>query len=365
MRRGSCRAAAASISPRSSRSSGGIQCEPERLVDVFLGRAGHACRRPSTRNRPYSFSLKPRPIARSRSAMLWAFEPVKYCRAAPRLSAATSRRSAWKPPARRTLDFVSPCASTRSTSAVADERVHQRRSARRRRGCRDRRRSRSRAAGCRPASIVRGRRVLAQVADERRGGVVGVRQQMPAGVPLALLERLEDQRFLLRAHARAARGCGRRPPPARDRRACGCRARGTASRPSSVRRPAGAAGRGSSAETRRPARGGRSASPVSAISRIRAARSLPMPGISRRPAASSAASSCGWLATMSAPLRYARILNGLSFLISRRSAISRRMRAIARLSKPQAFRLDAVVEHARAAGAPAPRRSRRARSGGP
>ena len=53
---------------------------------------------------------------------------------------------------------------------------------------------------------------------------------------------------------------------------------------------------------------------------------------------------------MSAPFRYARILNGLSFLISRRSAISRRMRAIARLSKPQSFGLDAVVEHARAAG---------------
>src|SRR5439155_12960507 len=52
---------------------------------------------------------------------------------------------------------------------------------------------------------------------------------------------------------------------------------------------------------------------------------------------------------MSAPLRYARILNGLSFLISSRSAISRRIRAIARLSKPQTFRLDAVVEQARPA----------------
>src|SRR5438552_6372765 len=52
---------------------------------------------------------------------------------------------------------------------------------------------------------------------------------------------------------------------------------------------------------------------------------------------------------MSAPLRYARILNGLSFLISSRSAISRRIRAIVRLSKPQTFRLDAVVEQARPA----------------
>src|SRR3989454_8310478 len=53
---------------------------------------------------------------------------------------------------------------------------------------------------------------------------------------------------------------------------------------------------------------------------------------------------------MAAPFRYARILNGLSFLISRRSAISRRMWAIARLSNSQAFDLDSVVEESRAAG---------------
>src|SRR4051794_27789773 len=53
---------------------------------------------------------------------------------------------------------------------------------------------------------------------------------------------------------------------------------------------------------------------------------------------------------MSAAFRYARILNGLSPLISSRSATSRRTRAIAWLSKPQTFGLDAVVEHARAAG---------------
>src|SRR2546426_9856696 len=53
---------------------------------------------------------------------------------------------------------------------------------------------------------------------------------------------------------------------------------------------------------------------------------------------------------MSAPFRYARILNGLSFLISRRSAIARRMWAIARLSNSQAFDLDSVVEESRAAG---------------
>ena len=40
--------------------------------------------------------------------MLWALDPVKYCMAAPRLSLGTTRRSAWKPPQIRTLDFVSP-----------------------------------------------------------------------------------------------------------------------------------------------------------------------------------------------------------------------------------------------------------------
>src|SRR6266851_469466 len=83
---------------------------------------------------------------------------------------------------------------------------------------------------------------------------------------------------------------------------------------------------------------------------MRAARSLPMPGISRKAAASSAARSCGWLAAMSAALRYARILKGLSFLISSRSAISRKILAIAWLSNPQAFRLDLVLEQPRAPG---------------
>src|SRR6266511_3249977 len=52
---------------------------------------------------------------------------------------------------------------------------------------------------------------------------------------------------------------------------------------------------------------------------------------------------------MSAPFRYARILKGLSFLISSRSATSRRIRAIARLSNPQTFHLDTVLEESGAA----------------
>src|SRR5215831_6737198 len=49
---------------------------------------------------------------------------------------------------------------------------------------------------------------------------------------------------------------------------------------------------------------------------------------------------------MSATLRYARILNGFSPLISRRSAISERMTAMAALSNPETFRLDVKVEDA-------------------
>src|SRR2546423_8744041 len=62
---------------------------------------------------------------------------------------------------------------------------------------------------------------------------------------------------------------------------------------------------------------------------------------------------------MSAPFGYARIWKGLSSLISRGSAISRRIRAMAALSiavrmrvvpQPQAFGFDAVVEQPRTAG---------------
>src|SRR5262245_31954865 len=52
---------------------------------------------------------------------------------------------------------------------------------------------------------------------------------------------------------------------------------------------------------------------------------------------------------MSATLRYARILNGFSPLISRRSAISPRIWAMAALSNPETFRLDVKIQDARAA----------------
>src|SRR4029079_19356448 len=50
---------------------------------------------------------------------------------------------------------------------------------------------------------------------------------------------------------------------------------------------------------------------------------------------------------MSAPFRSARILNVWSSLISRRSAVSRRIRAIAWLSKPQTLGFDAEVQKTR------------------
>src|SRR5262245_55062228 len=75
-----------------------------------------------------------------------------------------------------------------------------------------------------------------------------------------------------------------------------------------------------------------------------------MPGISRSPRSSSRPNSWGWFDAMSAAFRYARIFIGFSSWISRRSAISRRMRAIAALSNPQPFGVDVVIEQPRAAG---------------
>src|SRR5258708_22249962 len=72
--------------------------------------------------------------------------------------------------------------------------------------------------------------------------------------------------------------------------------------------------------------------PVSTSSPIFAARSFPMPCSSRRSADVRPATRRVSWATVSAAFRYARILKGFSPFISRRSPISARMRAIARLS---------------------------------
>ena len=185
---------------------------------------------------------------------------------------------------------------------VGDEVVHQRGPARRWRAGRDRRRSRSRAAGCRPPRSSAGR-ALAQVLLQR-----GRRPRAPwradGGRRSACARRAPSGSALPSWRpSPSSRESGRRRRPFRDRRATGHSDRGRASRPSSARRPAAAAGRGSSAANSAMRSRCTAVSPVSAISRMRAARSLPMPGISRRPVSSSRARSCGWLPAMSAPLR--------------------------------------------------------------
>ena len=69
--------------------------QAERLVDRLLGLAGDPRSSVARRTARTRSACQPRSIARSRSTMLCAFEPVKYCRAAPRLSGGTRRRSAW------------------------------------------------------------------------------------------------------------------------------------------------------------------------------------------------------------------------------------------------------------------------------
>ena len=92
-----CRSAA-SISPRFSRSSGGIQCEAERLVDAPPRSRRRPARRRRTRNRPYSFSFKPRcdgAVAQRDVVRLRAGEVLHGGAAAV---GGTRRRSAWNPP---------------------------------------------------------------------------------------------------------------------------------------------------------------------------------------------------------------------------------------------------------------------------
>ena len=145
--------------------------------------------------------------------MLCAFEPVKYCSAAPRLRRRPAAGRPGSRPASSTLDLVSPCAEHALDQAVADERVHERRGRRR-----TARMSRSPQVSQPRRRLPTGgdvgvRRPLAQVARRApRRLFVRVGQQVAAGVTLPFLERLEDQRFLLRAHAaeRANPAVGRR-----------------------------------------------------------------------------------------------------------------------------------------------------------
>ena len=174
-------------------------------------------RSPATRvsssvlNTPYSFSLKPRPIARSRSAMLCAFEPVKYCMRGAAAFGRHESKIRLKPAPDEDARLGLAAPEDAFDERVADEVVHQRRL----------------RAGGEQVEIAAGvasapeaadrrdgrlRRALAEIRDERLGGVVRVGEEMAARVALAFLERLEDERLLLRAHAaqRADASIGRR-----------------------------------------------------------------------------------------------------------------------------------------------------------
>ena len=300
------RAAAASISPRASRSSGGIQARPSACVDLLLASRRRRARRPSMRNSPYSFSLKPQAdgaIAQRDVVRLRAGEVLHRGAAAV---GGTSRRSAWKPPRQQ-----------HARLGVAVRRARARRAGSRR--------TRPSATASAPdgedVDVAAGVAAAAQAADRRRSSASGARslqvarrapaavvvrvgQQVAAGVALPFLERLEDQRFLLRAHAleRADAAVGR--GAARDRRACGCRARGRASPRSSGPTPCRC--------SRSRIVGGKLGDELAVIlrrRRSRRSRGCAPRGpcrcresrAARRRRAS--ASSCGWLATMSAPLR--------------------------------------------------------------
>src|SRR5262245_37155746 len=79
---------------------------------------------------------------------------------------------------------------------------------------------------------------------------------------------------------------------------------------------------------------------------MRAARSLPMPGIARRAGSSSVDTGCGQVAMVSAAVRYARTLNALSPLISSRSAICARTCETILLSTRQPVALEREIEDA-------------------
>ena len=78
------------------------------------------------RKTPYSLIFRPRSLARPRRMTLWSFEPVKYCSAAPKLSAGTTRRSTCRPLVSRIDDLGWPAANYGGSIAEGGEVVHRR-----------------------------------------------------------------------------------------------------------------------------------------------------------------------------------------------------------------------------------------------
>src|SRR5687767_14779353 len=302
----------------------------------------------SSRVSPYSFRVMPRCCARSRSSMLWALEPVKYCIAAPRLSPGTTRRSTWAPLRTRTLDLVSPRPSTCSTRGwVMKVSITDR------------------------SAPVHSRSTSPQVSTPRR--------KLPTGRIEA--DGCAATSDVMMSSASAAASASRCRPAVRRRSSMALRICDSFFGPmpfSSRSRPAFAASLsdstlstlsewyrratvfGPTPWSRKRSRivGGKvcissrygAHVPVSASSLMRAERSFPMPGSPRSWASVSPATCSPEVCTTSAADRYARILKAFSPLISSRSAMSDSTRAMAALSTHEPLPLEAVVEHPRPAG---------------
>src|SRR4029078_11905690 len=145
--------------------------------------------------------------------MLWAFEPVKYCRAAPLDPGSTRRRSACRPVPSSTLDFVSPRPKTRVTSgsevnvSITASGAPTARMSRSPQVSTPRRRL---PTGVKSASGDDAFKCATTPAAgfstsphrrRRARSLLDLGRQVPARVALALLDRLENERLLLVAHA--------------------------------------------------------------------------------------------------------------------------------------------------------------------
>ncbi len=139
-------------------------------------------------------------MARSRRAMLWLLEPVKYCSAAPALAGGNQPQIRLKAAPKQDARLGFAVGQHALDHPVAGERVHQRR---RRTGGEDIEVATGLAAA--PEAPHRGDegagRRFTEPADERRGGIVGFGAEAAARDAGALLERLQDLAFLFRAHA--------------------------------------------------------------------------------------------------------------------------------------------------------------------
>ena len=132
--------------------------------------------------------------------MLCAFDPVKYCIAAPADCGSTRRMSACRPLASMTLALVSPWPSTRITSGCAVKVAMTPSPPPTARMSRSPQVSAPRLRLPTTVNSTRGVR-FSETAENDPGGLVHVGGQEAASVALALLDGLQDERLLAVAHA--------------------------------------------------------------------------------------------------------------------------------------------------------------------